>query len=81
MSAKLPWSPLSAACATGAEPSQNITRGQTVAVVFSDELAMAHSPLLAAVAELEEQHKHYVRTTKLAEIGAASCEELEQTTT
>ena len=65
----------------GAELGQNVRRGQTVAVVFSDELAMAQSRYLAAVAELDEHHKHHRRTIQLVEIGAASREELEQATT
>ena len=63
-----------------AELGQNIVRGQTVAVVFSNELAQAQSRYLAALAELEEHHKHHARTMKLVEIGAASKEELEQAT-
>lgn len=63
-----------------AELGQNIARGQTAAVVFSDELAQAQARYLAALAELEEHHKHHARTIKLVEIGAASKEELEQAT-
>ena len=63
-----------------AELGQTIARGQTVAVVFSDELAQAQSRYLGAVAELEEHHKHHARTMKLVEIGAASKEEFEQAT-
>ncbi|CAN5716979.1 efflux RND transporter periplasmic adaptor subunit [soil metagenome] len=64
-----------------AELGQNVGRGQTMAVVFSDELAMAQTRYLNAVTELEEHHKHHVRTVRLVEIGAASREELEQATT
>ncbi len=64
-----------------AELGQNVKRGQTMAVVFSDELAMAQSGYLKAVAELDEHHSHHTRTVRLVEIGAASREELEQTTT
>ncbi|MCA1577126.1 MAG: efflux RND transporter periplasmic adaptor subunit [Acidobacteria bacterium] len=64
-----------------AELGQSVARGQTMAVVFSDELAQAQSRYLTAQAELEEHHKHHVRTIRLAEIGAASKEELEQATT
>ena len=64
-----------------AELGQGIGRGQTVAVVFSDELAQAQSRYLTARADLEEHHKHHARTIKLLEIGAASREELEQATT
>lgn len=63
-----------------AEAGQEVRRGQTVAVLFSDELAMAQSRYLAAQAELEEHHQHHARTIKLIEIGAASREEFEQAT-
>jgi membrane fusion protein, heavy metal efflux system len=64
-----------------AEVGQAVGRGQTVAVVFSDELAEAQSKYLAARAELEEHEKHHRRTAELVELGAASREELEQATT
>jgi cobalt-zinc-cadmium efflux system membrane fusion protein len=64
-----------------AELGQSVGRGQTMAVIFSDELAQAQSRYLTAQADLEEHHKHHARTTKLVEIGAASREELEQATT
>lgn len=64
-----------------AELGQSVSRGQTMAMVFSDDLAMAQSRYLNAVAELDEHHKHHVRTVRLVEIGAASREELEQATT
>jgi RND family efflux transporter MFP subunit len=63
------------------ELGQAVSRGQTMAVVFSDELAQAQSRYLTAQADLEEHHKHHARTIKLVEIGAASREELEQATT
>jgi len=63
-----------------AEAGQEVRRGQTVAVVFSDELAMVQSRYLSAQAELEEHHQHHQRTAQLVEIGAASREELEQAT-
>jgi membrane fusion protein, heavy metal efflux system len=64
-----------------AELGQSVVRGQTMAIIFSDELAQAQSRYLTAQADLEEHHKHHTRTTKLVEIGAASREELEQATT
>jgi RND family efflux transporter MFP subunit len=64
-----------------AELGQSVRQGQTMAVVFSDDLAMAQSRYLSAVADLEEHHKHHSRTMKLVEIGAASREEVEQATT
>ncbi len=63
------------------ELGQNVKRGQTVAVVFSNELAMAQSRYLKAIAELDEHEKHHQRTMRLLEIGAASLEEMEQATT
>ena len=65
----------------GAELGQNIRRGQSVAVVFSNELADAQARYLAAVTALDEHHRHHLRTIKLVEIGAASRQELETATT
>ncbi|CAN5660680.1 efflux RND transporter periplasmic adaptor subunit [soil metagenome] len=64
-----------------AELGQNVRQGQTMAIVFSDDLAMAQSKYLSAVADLDEHHKHHSRTMKLVGIGAASREEMEQATT
>ena len=64
-----------------AELGQNVKRGQKVAVVFSNELADAQSRYLAAVAALDEHHRHHLRTIKLVEIGAASRQDLEMATT
>ena len=63
------------------ELGQNVKKGQTVAVVTSSELADAQSRYLAALADLDEHHKHHQRTMRLVEIGAASREELEMATT
>lgn len=63
------------------ELGAGVRRGQTLAVVFSNELAMVQASYLTAFADLEEHHKHHVRTIRLLEIGAASREELEQATT
>lgn len=64
----------------GPELGQNVRKGQTVAIVSSNDLADSQTKYLAAVAELEEHHKHHARTEKLVAIGAASREELEQAT-
>ena len=61
----------------GPELGQSVSKGQTVAVVSSNELAEAQTKFLAALAELEEHHKHHARAEKLVAIGAASREELE----
>ncbi|HSE22102.1 MAG TPA: efflux RND transporter periplasmic adaptor subunit, partial [Pyrinomonadaceae bacterium] len=65
----------------GPELGQRVRKGQTVAVVFSNDLAEAQTKYLAAVAELDEHHKHHARSEKLVQIGAASREELEMATT
>ncbi len=59
------------------ELGETVTRGQRVAVVFSNELAEAESRYLTAVATLDEHHRHHMRTEKLVEIGAASRQDLE----
>lgn len=64
----------------GPELGQNVRKGQTVAVVSSNDLAEAQTKYLAAIAELDEHHKHHARTEKLVAIGAASREELELAT-
>ena len=56
-------------------------KGQTIAVVSSNDLAEAQSKYLTVLAELDEHHKHHARTEKLVEIGAASREEFEMATT
>jgi RND family efflux transporter MFP subunit len=62
------------------ELGQNVKKAQRVAVVFSNELSDAQSRYLAAVAALDEHHKHHMRTMKLVEIGAASRQDLEMAT-
>src|SRR6266487_4248179 len=61
----------------GPELGQSVRKGQTIAVVSSNDFAEAQSKYLSVVAELDEHHKHHARTEKLVEIGAASREELE----
>ena len=60
-----------------AELGQNVKKGQSVAVVFSNDLADTQSKYLAAVASLDEHHRHHMRTMKLLEIGAASRQDVE----
>jgi len=62
------------------ELGQGLKRGQKVAVVSSNELAEVESRYVAAVAALDEHHRHHLRTAKLVEIGAASRQELEMAT-
>src|SRR5207244_8637833 len=63
------------------ELGQNVRRGQTVAVVFSNELAEAQSRYLTALAALDEHHRHHARTITQVAICAASREELERANT
>jgi RND family efflux transporter MFP subunit len=65
----------------GLELGQSVRKGQTIAVVSSNDLADAQTKYLTVLAELDEHHKHHARTEKLVEIGAASREELELATT
>ena len=65
----------------GPELGQSVRKGQTIAVVSSNDLAETQTQYLAAFAELEEHHKHHARTEKLVAIGAASREEFEMATT
>jgi len=57
-----------------------VKRGQTLAVVFSSELAEAESGYLAVLAELEAEHKKLQRTENLVRLGAASRQEEEDVT-
>jgi membrane fusion protein, heavy metal efflux system len=65
----------------GPELGQAVQRGQTVAIVSSNELGDLQSRYLTAMAALDEHHRHHMRTMKLVEIGAASREELEMANT
>lgn len=65
----------------GPELGQNVRKGQTVVVVFSNELAEAQSRYLKALADLDEHYQRHARTEKLVAIGAASREELEMAAT
>jgi RND family efflux transporter MFP subunit len=56
----------------------HVRRGQTMATVFSPELAEAQTRFVAASAELEAHERELVRTEKLAQIGSASRQELER---
>src|SRR5258708_26838592 len=52
-----------------------MNRGQTLAVVFSSELATAEPEYLAMLAALEADHKKLLRTQNLVKLGAASQQE------
>lgn len=55
-----------------------VTRGQTLAEIYSPELADAQTRFLTMRAELEAAHQELRRTERLVEIGAASKQELER---
>lgn len=61
-----------------AELGQHVQRGQTLAQIFSPELADAQTRYISARAELEAHEQELARTEKLVEIGAASRQELER---
>ena len=56
-----------------------VRRGQSIAQVYSPELAEARAKYVAARAMLDAHDRELQRTQKLVEIGAASREELERT--
>lgn len=60
------------------ELGQHVKRGQTMAQIFSPELAEAQAKFVSARAELEAHERELRRTEKLVEIGAASRQELER---
>ncbi|MBI3653093.1 MAG: efflux RND transporter periplasmic adaptor subunit [Acidobacteria bacterium] len=63
-----------------AQLGDRVQRGQPLAVIFSTELSEAQSDYLNIQAEIEKHHQHFRRMTELVEIGAASREELEEST-
>jgi cobalt-zinc-cadmium efflux system membrane fusion protein len=60
------------------ELGDHVRRGQTLAQIFSPELADAQTKYLSTKAELEAHERELDRTTKLVGIGAASQQELER---
>lgn len=58
----------------------HVRRGQTLAVIFSSDLATAESDYLAFSAEVEADGKKLDRTETLLKLGAASQQEEEQVT-
>jgi cobalt-zinc-cadmium efflux system membrane fusion protein len=60
------------------ELGDQVRRGQTLAQIFSPELADARTKYLSVKAELEAHERELDRTTKLVAIGAASQQELER---
>lgn len=60
------------------ELGQHVQKGQTLAQVFSPELAESQTRYISARAELEAHEQELARTEKLVQIGAASRQELER---
>ena len=60
-----------------AELGQSMRRGESLAHIYSPELVETQSRYLAAKAELAAHERELRRTEKLAEIGSASRQELE----
>ena len=60
------------------ELGERVRRGQTMAQVFSPELAEAFTRYTSVRAELEAHERELARSEKLVEIGAASRQELER---
>ncbi len=56
----------------------HVKRGQSLAVIFSSELAEAETQYVSYLAELEAEHKKLVRTRNLVKLGAASQQEEEE---
>ncbi|HWC77390.1 MAG TPA: efflux RND transporter periplasmic adaptor subunit [Blastocatellia bacterium] len=63
-----------------AELGDRVSRGKSLAAIFSTELGDAQSEYLKMLAESEEHHKHHLRAVELVEIGAISREEVEEAT-
>ena len=61
-----------------ADLGQHVQQGQTLAEIFSPELAEAQTRFISARAELEAHEQELARTEKLVTIGAASRQELER---
>ena len=60
------------------ELGQNVGKGQTLAVIFSDELAASQSRYLALQTEAQTARQNYERTAKLVKISPVSNTEVDQ---
>lgn len=64
----------------GPELGENVSAGQTVAVIFSDEFAQTQSRYIALRTETENARRNYERTQGLVAINQPGRSELEQAT-
>jgi membrane fusion protein, heavy metal efflux system len=62
----------------GARLGQRVQRGQTLAQIYSPELADAQTRYVSVMAMLDAHERELQRTQKLVQIGAASRQELER---
>jgi len=60
------------------ELGQNVRKGQSLAVIFSDELAASQSRYLALQTEAQTARQNYDRTARLVKISPSSNAELDQ---
>ncbi|MEP6703225.1 MAG: efflux RND transporter periplasmic adaptor subunit [Acidobacteriota bacterium] len=60
------------------ELGQYVAKGQTVAIVVSDELAQSQSNYLSMIAEADEARKRYDRSLQLADISPEARNELDR---
>jgi RND family efflux transporter MFP subunit len=60
------------------ELGQHVQRGQSLAEIYSPELADAQTQYISARAELDAHERELRRTEKMVEIGSASRQELEK---
>lgn len=63
-----------------AELGEYVRQGETVAVVYSDELAKSEANYLAMVAESDEARKRYNRALELTDVSQEARTELDQAT-
>ncbi|MGI8756559.1 MAG: HlyD family secretion protein, partial [Acidimicrobiales bacterium] len=63
-----------------AQLGENVQKGQTVAVVSSDELAAAQSRFLSLQTEVNTSRQSYERAARLLKISPASSKELDEAT-
>jgi RND family efflux transporter MFP subunit len=61
-----------------AQLGENVSRGQTIAVVFSDELAAAQSRYLTLQTEAQTARQNYERAAKLVKINPVSRADLDE---
>ena len=66
--------------AVGAQLGENVSAGQTVAAIFSDEFAQTQSRYVALQTETANARRNYERTQRLVAINQPGRSELEQAT-